>query len=342
MVFMASDNTANVSREIMEALASANHGHAKSYGNDDYSHQLTGRFRELFEHEALLVFPVFNGSAANCLGLASLLRPYESVITYSNSHIEQDECGMPEFFTGSKLLKVAGEAGKISPDAIVDMLVVAKNSGVHHTRPKAISITQSTEAGTVYTPQEISVISAIAKANGLYLHMDGARFANALVHLGCSPAEISWKAGVDVMAFGGTKNGAMLAEVVIFFNPELARDFNYIQKRSGQLASKQRYLAIQMLALLEKDLWLHNARHANRMAALLANELANIPECRPLLPVEANSVFVEMPKKLADELLAKGHYFYKWPLMGKDTYRLVTSFATTPEEVDEFVSDGKK
>ena len=339
MTFLASDNTSAASTEIIEAIKLANDGHAKAYGADHYTEKLTAKFREVFEHPELTVYPVFNGSAANCLGLASLIRPYEAIIAHQHSHLEQDECGMPEFFTGGKILKTAGENGKIDPAQAQSIIALAHANGIHHSRPKVISITQSTEFGTTYKADEIAALSTLAKNHNLLLHMDGARFANAVANSGYKPANISWKAGVDVMSFGGTKNGALLAEAIIFFKPELARDFERIRKRAGQLASKQRFISAQLLALLEENLWIKNAAHANAMAARLGHGLLKIPHISILNTIEANSLFVQMPPNIAKALLEKGHYFYDWPVLGNTIYRLVTSFSTTTAEIDEFLDD---
>jgi threonine aldolase len=322
----------------MEALQRANTGQATSYGADDLTAQMQEKMREVFAHPTLRVFPVFNGSAANCAGLAHLVQPYEAILSHTHSHIQQDECGMPEFFTRAKNLGVGGEQGKICLDEVQRIVDIAGNSGVHHVRPKVISITESTEAGTVYSVEEVKAVAAVARRHALYLHMDGARFANAVARLGCTPAEITWQAGVDVLSFGGTKNGAMLAEAVIFFDEGLADSFDYRRKQVGQLASKQRYISAQLLALLEGEHWLQNARHANGMAERLAKGLA---ECgiMPLFPVQANALFVRFPDALFAYLRECGHYFYRWELLGEDVYRLVTSFATTEQEVEGFVRD---
>jgi threonine aldolase len=339
MAFFASDNTSAVSPEIMTALEKANKGYTQAYGADYYTTRLTKRFREIFEHPDLLVFPVFNGSAANGAALASIVRPYQAVICHKHSHLQQDECGLPELFTGGKLLGVGGEGGKINLDEAAALFSMAKDSGVHHALPKAISISQSTESGTVYLPEEIKKISTWAKKHKVSLHMDGARFANAVASLGCLPADISWKAGVDVLSFGGTKNGAMMAEAIIFFKPELAEDFPYIRKRCGQLASKQRYISAQLLALMENGLWLKNAFTSNTMARLLKQRLEALDEIKLLASVEANAVFVEMSKAMAEKLMEKGHHFCDWPLLGENAYRLVTSFTTTQEDVENFIKD---
>ena len=339
MVFLASDNTSGVSPAIMTAMQAANHGDAKSYGADTHTAELTQHMRELFSHPDLLVYPVFNGSAANCLALAGVVRSHEAIIAHEQSHIENDECGMPEFFTGAKLLTAGGANGKLEPAHAERVIKLAACGGVHHSRPRVISITQSSEMGTVYTPQEILALSQLAKLHNLLFHMDGARFANAVATIGCHPADISWKCGIDIMSFGGTKNGAMIAEAVVFFNPALAGDFGHMRKRAGQLASKQRFIAAQLIALIKNNLWLENAAHANDMAERIANALMTLPGIEILLPREANALFVRLPKPVADALLAKGHYFYDWPIQGPDVYRLVTSFSSAPAEIDEFIKD---
>lgn len=339
MAYLASDNTAAVHPAVLEALATVNQHHAKSYGADEITMQMNQKFREVFHCPHLLAYPVFNGSAANCLGLAAIMRPFEAVITHSQSHLQQDECGMPEFFTGGKILVAEGVNGKVTPESVQRIVDVAKAHGVHHSRPRVISIAQSTESGTIYTPEEIRALSHVAKQHGLLLHMDGARFANAVASLGCSPADITWKAGVDVMSFGATKNGAMLAEAIVFFHPETAPDFEPMRKRAGQLASKQRYISAQLLAMFNNDLWLKNAAHANDMAARLAGGLANISAVKCVYTPQANALFVQMPQAMVRQLWDKGHYFYDWPLPEGDVYRLVTGFTTTEEEIDQFVAD---
>lgn len=339
MAFFASDNTSHVCPEVMAAMTRANEGSVKAYGADPYTETMRQHFADVFARNDIVVFPTFNGSAANCTALAAIMKPHEAIIAHKHSHIEQDECGMPEFFTGAKILTVGGEHGKIDLDEAAQFIARAQAGGMHHVRPRVISITQSTEFGTVYTPDDIARISAFARENGLLLHMDGARFANAAAHLGCNAADISWRVGVDVMSFGGTKNGAMIAEAIVFFTPALATDMDHIRKRAGQLASKQRYIAAQLSALLTDGLWLKNAAHANAMARLLAEKLASTPYATPMNAVEANSAFIQMPRAMAEHLHACGHYFYHWPTLGDGTYRLVTSFATTAEEVSQFATD---
>lgn len=339
MVFLASDNTSGVTPAIMQAMAQANGGDARSYGGDELTVRLTQRMRELFSHPDLLVYPVFNGSAANCLALAGVVRSHEAIVAHAMSHIENDECGMPEFFTGAKLLTAGGDNGKLEPAQTERVIRLAAGGGVHHSRPRVISITQSTESGTLYSPAEIAALAQLARSYELLLHMDGARFANAVAALGCSPADISWKCGVDIMSFGGTKNGAMIAEAVVFFNPSLAGDFGHMRKRAGQLASKQRFIAAQLIALIEKGHWLENASHANDMAERLAAGLSQLPGVDLLFPREANAVFICMPQEVAKGLLDKGHYFYEWPGLGENAYRLLTSFSTSAADIDMFLAD---
>ncbi len=341
MTYLASDNTSGVCPEIMAALAAANIGHAKSYGDDDYTHALTASFRTFFAHDELEMFPVFNGSAANCLGLAGAMKPFESIICHAHSHIQQDECGMPVFFTGGMMIGLDSDDGKISPIQLQTALKQASNRGVHHSRPRILSITQATEFGTIYELAEIAELTKIAREYGLIVHMDGARFANALVTLKSTPALMTWQNGVDILSFGGTKNGAMLAEAVVVFNPKLAVDLPHLRKRAGQLASKQRYISVQLLALLQDDLWRKNATNANVMAQMLANEMAKIAGVKILFPVQANEVFLHMQPELAQKLLDCGHYFYGWRELGDDIYRLVTNWSSTHDEIMQFVDDAK-
>lgn len=340
MANLSSDTAAAIHPAVLEAICKANQGYAPAYGNDQPSAELTLRLRQVFAHDALLAFPVFNGSAANATALASLIRPYQSAIAHAQSHLVQSECGMNELFSGGTLALVGGAGGKLSASEIGAHLRFALGHVPHSPRPAALSFAQSTEAGTVYQPQEIRALAALVKPHGLRLHMDGARLGNAVARLGCTPAEITWQAGVDVLSLGGTKNGAMLAEAVVFFDPALADDFVYIRKRAGQLPTKQRYMAAQFLALLADDLWLKNAAHANAMADRLAAGMRTAG-LRLLMPVEANAVFAELPTALAARLRQRGHVFYNWPTFGENAYRLITSFSTTAAEIDQFLADCK-
>ena len=338
----ASDNTAPACPEVMEALARANEGNVGSYGADPITAQLTTRLREIFETD-LAVYPVATGTAANALALATLVHPYGAVLCYDEAHIATDECGAPEFYMGgAKLVTLPSRTGRITAMQVETAMARAIGGGVHHVLPEAVSITQATEWGTVYSAEQIGDVGAACRRRGLHLHMDGARFANALVTLGCTPAEITWKAGVDVLSFGATKNGAMAAEAVIFFNASLAAGFERRRKRAGQLWSKLRYLSAQLNGYLENDAWLRNARHANAMATKLADGLAALPGCRLVHSAQANELFVAMPDDWIDALQAKGAVFYRWidvPGENLPIIRLVTSFRTTPEEVDRFLAE---
>src|SRR5438477_3528394 len=296
----ASDNTAGICPEVLAALEEANHGEAVSYGDDEWTDRVRELVRDVFETDCD-AYLVFNGTAANALALAQLCQPFHSVVCHDHAHIQTDECGAPEFFTrGSKLLLVGGDAGKI--DINEADAVIACQPEVHAHKPRVISITQATESGTVYARDEIAAVAELARKREMFLHMDGARFANAIASLGCSPKEITWKIGVDVLCFGGTKNGAAAGELVIFFKKELSQEFDYRLKQAGQLASKTRFLAAQWLGLLNNDVWLRNARHANMMASKLADRLSADLKINILLPVEANALFVRMPEQLAHDL----------------------------------------
>ncbi len=338
----ASDNTAPVCPEIMRALERANQGVVPSYGADPITAELTARMRDVFERADLAVYPVGTGTAANALALATLVRPYGAVLCYEEAHIATDECGAPEFYMGgAKLVTLPSRDGRITPAQIEAAMSRAQDGGVHHVLPEAVSITQSTEWGTVYDPDRIASIGHACRARGLKLHMDGARFANALVHLGCTPADLTWRAGVDVLSFGATKNGALAAEAVVFFDPALAAGFERRRKRAGQLWSKLRFLSAQLTAYLDGDLWLRNAAHANAMAARLAGGLSALPRTRLVQDVQANEVFVALPERLIAALEAEGARFYRW--IGVDgvsepVIRLVTSFQTGADEVERFLA----
>jgi len=326
-----SDNTWGVSPAVMAALAAANHGTDSSYGADAISERVTRRFCDLFERE-VAVFPVATGTAANVLALAALTPPWGVIYCHEDAHIAVDECGAPEFYTGgAQLARLAGADGKLTPTALEARVTGA--GVVHHTQPAAISLSQATEAGTVYPPSEIGAIAEIARRHKLGLHVDGARFANAIATLKCSPADLTWRAGVNALSFGATKNGAMAAEAVIVFDPARATDLGFRRKRGGHLFSKMRFLSAQLDAYLADDLWLANARHANAMAAQIGAGLAKLPGVRLRHPVQANEVFVELPDATIRALETQGFRFYRW---GGDTatcLRLVTSFATKAEDV---------
>jgi len=333
----SSDNVSGISPEIMAALVAANHGAALPYGNDEYTKRLEAKFSELFDTD-VTVLTVATGSAANSLALSVMTPPFGAIYCHAESHINLDECGAPEFYTGgAKLVTLPGSHGKISAD---DLAVALKKAGagvVHHVQPAAVSITQATEAGTIYKADEIQRIAVVTRADNLSLHMDGARFANAVVSLGCKPADITWRAGVDVLSFGATKNGAMAAEAVVFFKRELAETFAFRRKRSGHLFSKMRFLSAQLEAYITDDLWLKNAVHANQMAAKLADGLTSLPGVKLCHPVEVNEIFIQLPEVAIQKLFAEGFQFYRWDGEDSTTLRLVTAFNTKEEDVNAFI-----
>lgn len=331
----ASDNTLGICPEALIALQEANHGAAESYGDDEWMRRLRDSVRDVFETDCE-TYLVFNGTAANALALAQLCQPFHSVVCHQQAHIQTDECGAPEFFSGgSKLLLVNGAGGKIDLKEVES--VIARQPELHAHKPRLISITQSTELGTVYTPREIDAIAAFAKKREMFLQMDGARFANAVAALKCAPREISWQRGVDVLCFGGTKNGLAAGELVIFFKKELARDFDYRMKQAGQLASKMRFLAAPWLGLFRNSVWLSNANHANTMARRLSERLGHDAKLETVFPVEANAVFIRLTGALVARLHERGWHFYKF--VEPDVYRLMCSWATSDAEIDRLVTD---
>jgi threonine aldolase len=331
----ASDNTAPICPEAWAALQEANTDYATAYGEDRWTARVCDRIREIFETDCDVYF-VFTGTAANALALAQLRRSFRSIICHQTAHIQTDECGAPEFFTGgSKLLLVGGGNGKIDNGQTKGLL--ARANELHSHKPGAISISQATEFGTVYTREEIATITDIARANQLLLHMDGARFANAVASLNCAPRTITWEVGVDVLCFGGTKNGTAAGELVIFFNKEVSREFDYRVKQAGQLGSKMRFLAASWMGLLMGDVWLRNAQHANRAARQLARRLQSVPKIEVVFPVEANAVFVRLDDQVARGIQAGGWRFYKF--IEPDVYRLVGAGATTESDIGDFIRD---
>jgi threonine aldolase len=332
----ASDNTAGVCPEAMEAFVRANEtGHEVSYGEDSWTHQVCDRLRAVFETDCEVFF-VFNGTAANALVLASLCRSYHSVICHEKAHIETDECGAPEFFSGgAKLLTASGADGKLTPDAVEKL--ATQRSDIHYPKPKAVSLTQATEVGTVYTVSEVQAIAEVAQRHNLSIHMDGARFANAVASLSVSPADITWRAGVDVLVFGGTKNGLPVGEAVVFFNKALAEDFAYRAKQAGQLASKMRFISAPWLGVLADDVWLSYARHANAMAQRLYHRVKDLSGAEVLFAPEANGVFVELPKAVREGLRARGWLFYTF--IGEGGCRFMCSWDLLPETVDRLADD---
>lgn len=331
----ASDNYAGIVPEAWAALEEANRDHAPAYGNDPWTQKAADMIREVFETPCEVFF-VFNGTAANSLSLAHCCQSYHSVLCHEVAHIEKDECGAPEFFAnGSKLLLISGENGKLSPVGIEE--AVLRRNDIHYPKPRVVSLTQATEVGTVYTPAEVRAVGAMAKKHGLRLHMDGARFANAVASLGVAPREITWQAGVDVLCFGGTKNGIHVGEAVVFFNRELAREFDYRAKQGGQLCSKMRFVSAPWVGVLRDGIWLRHANQANAMATLLHDLLSVIPGVRILFPREANSVFVEIPKTTIQSLYGRGWLFYNF--IGEGGCRLMCSWDTTEADVRTFAAD---
>ncbi len=327
----ASDNSAGMHPEILKALADANHGHVVSYGDDPYTRSAMAKFEEQFGPQ-IKVFFVFNGTAANVLSLTALTQSYHAVICTEPAHIYTDECGAPEKFTGCKLIPIPAPAGKLTLESVRS--VYHGIGDQHHVQPKVISITQATEMGTVYTAQEIRTLSSFAHAHDMFLHMDGARIANAAVSLGQSLGEATRQLGVDVLSFGGTKNGLMGAEAVVFFNEKLAENFLFVRKQGMQLASKMRFMAVQFEALLSDDLWRRNACRANQMAKLLETEVRKIPQVEMVYPVEANGVFVRLPPE-AIARVQERYFFYVWN-EEQSIVRWMCSFDTTEEDIREF------
>lgn len=331
----ASDNYAGICPEAWQAMHEANSGYASSYGDDPWTAKACASIREIFETDCEVFF-VFNGTAANSLALASLCRSYHSIICHESAHVETDECGAAEFFSnGTKILLVGGENGKISLDEIEH--TVKRRTDIHYPKPKVISITQSTELGAVYRPDEVAAVGELAKSLDLKLHMDGARFANAVAALNIAPKEITWKAGVDVLCFGGTKNGMAVSEAVVFFDRNLAAEFDYRCKQAGQLASKMRFLSAPWTGMLASGAWLKNAAHANRCAAILESRLTRIPGITLKFPREANAIFIEMPAELAEKLKKLGWKFYTF--IGAGGARFLCSWETTESEIDCLVAD---
>lgn len=343
----ASDNVVGASAPVLDALLRANEGAAPAYGADAVTARLESRFREVFEADDLAVFPVATGTAANALALAALVPPYGLCLCHEEAHVLEDECGAPEFFTGgAKLAGLPGAGAKLDPAAVARFLD-ALPVNVKQTPPAALSISQATECGLAYAPDEIARLAETARSRGLRLHMDGARFANALVYRGSTPAEMTWKSGVDVLSFGATKNGCLAAEAVVVFDPALAASLGYRRKRAGHLLSKQRFIAAQLGAYLADDHWLENAGRANVMAARLAEGLRVLPGVRLPWATEANEVFAVLPRRLDEALRRAGAVYHPWSgrslppgeAVAPDEVliRLVASFATTEAQVERFL-----
>jgi threonine aldolase len=330
----ASDNYAGICPEAWEAMQAANGGSAPAYGDDMWTQRAADAFRTLFETECEIFF-AFNGTAANSLALASLCQSYHSVICSSSAHVETDECGAPEFFSnGSKLLVAPTDDGKLTPEAV--RALATGRADIHFPKPRVVTITQPTETGQVYTVAEIEALSATCRELGLKLHMDGARFAHACAYLGCAPADLTWRAGVDVLCFGGTKNGMAVGEAVLFFDRALAEDFDYRCKQAGQLASKMRFLSAPWVGMLESGAWLRNAAHGNACAARLAAVIRDVPGLELMFPVEANGVFVRAPEPVLDGLRARGWRFYTFIGGGA---RFMFAWDAVPARVDQLAAD---
>ncbi|MFM1852094.1 MAG: hypothetical protein RIS54_1778 [Verrucomicrobiota bacterium] len=336
----ASDNTAGVCPEALAAVQAANPGHAPSYGDDAWTVRARDAISGVFETECTVHF-AFNGTMANALALSAACRSYQSVFCHEQAHIIVDECGAPEHFTGgSKLIGLRGAGAKVTPAALDTAAHLGH--GVHFHKAGAVSLTQSTELGTVYTPAEIAAIADVARRHGMAVHLDGARFANAAAALadrGATPADFTWRAGVDLLSFGGTKNGMLTTEAVVIFNPALATDFAFRVKQFGQLASKSRFAGAQWVAMLEDGVWLRHARHANTMARRLADGFSALPGCALSVPTEANGVFVSLPPAVVTGLEQRGWKFY--PFGDPGTYRFMCGWDTSPAAVAALLADAR-
>jgi threonine aldolase len=338
-VNLRSDNVAGIAPEILAAIEAANAGSAPSYGADPITARLQDTFSELFETRCF-VQPVATGTATNALALALIAPPYGAIYCSDVGHVHDSECGAGEFYTGgARIVPLAAAHGRLRPETLRAAL---RTAGIGHSgrvQPAALNLTQATERGTVYRPDELDALVEIARDYGLRVHMDGARFANAIAALGCAPADVTWRRGVDVLSFGATKNGAMGAEAVVVFKEELAEPLRFRARRGGQVFSKMRFISAQLEAYLQDGLWLRLARHANAMAARLAARLTGIPGIRLLHPVEINEIFAAMPPPLIERLLAAGFGLYD---RGGGEVRLVTAFSTTAEEIDAFVAAARR
>ena len=333
----ASDNNAGVHPQIIKAIKAANDGHVIAYGDDPFTARAIKQFQKHFGRDVAVYF-VFGGTGANVLGLKAITKSHQAIICAETAHVNVDECGAPENFTGCKLLSIPTTDGKLRVDLIKPLL---HGIGVeHHVQPSVITVSQATEMGTVYSKKELRTLAAFAHDNGMLLHVDGARIANAAVSLGVSLREITTDAGVDVLSFGGTKNGMMYGEAVVFFDPELAADFKYIRKQGMHLPSKMRFIAAQFETLLAGDLWRRGATHANQMAHLLASELAKLSQVKITQPVESNGVFAVIPRKHI-ATLQKKYFFYVWNEEISEV-RLMASFDTTEEDIRDFVKFVRK
>lgn len=339
-----SDNVTPAAPAVLDAVVQANMGPSMPYGNDPMTAQAAAAILAAFERapEAGEVHLLGTGTAANGLALAQVTPPFAAVVCHANAHVNTSECGGPELHSGgAKLLGLPGRQGKLIPEEVAAVIDRYSDGDPHHSPPRALSLTNATETGEVYTPDEVRALAEAAHAGGLAVHMDGARFANAVAAVGCAPADLTWRAGVDLMSFGGTKNGCIAAEAVVIFEPKIARDFKFRIKRAGHVWSKSRFVAAQYLGYLADGNWLRYAGHANAMAARLGEGLAAIPGCRLLFPVQANLLFLAMPAAVRARLRAAGYDFYDLPGMGADVVRLVAAHDTRAEDVDGFLATAR-
>jgi len=335
----ASDNYAGICPEALATMLEANRGHEVSYGDDSWTEKASNLLRDVFERDCEVFF-VFNGTSANSLSLASLCQSYHSILCHEMAHVEGSECGAPEFFAnGTKVLLLPGANGKIDPKSIEK--AVSKRTDIHYPKPRALSLTQATEVGTVYSLAELQELAEVARRFNLRIQMDGARFANAVVSLGLTPKELTWQAGVDVLCFGGTKNGLAVGEAVVFFDRELAREFDYRCKQGGQLASKMRFLSAPWVGMLQDGAWLRHAKHSNAMAQRLEAALRPLPGIQVSYSVDTNAVFARIPETVVEKMHERGWKFYTH-VGGWEDSRLMCSWDTTPEDVDGFAADLKE
>ena len=330
----ASDNYSGICPEVWKTMEVANQGHCPAYGDDEWTGKASDKFRELFDEDCEVFF-VFNGTAGNALSLASICQSYNSVISHRFAHVATDECGAPEFFSnGAKILVGEGKNGKLTPEIVTEL--ATKRSDLHFPKSKALSLTQATEVGTIYQPSELQAICGTAKEHGLKIHMDGARFANAVAATGYSPRELSVDWGIDILCFGGTKNGMAIGDAILFFDKSLSTEFQWRCKQAGQLASKMRYIAAPWVAMLQDETWLKNARHANEQAAYLEARLAEIEGVEINYPREINTLFVDIPLTIQEQLAGKGWRFYYFDGVG---VRFMCSWDTSRDQIDQFIAD---
>lgn len=335
---LASDNVTGASEEIIEAVARAARGSAAAYGGDEVTARLDKLFADLFETD-VTVFPLATGTAANSLALAAMTPPYGAIYCHEAAHIANDECNAPEFYTGgAKLVPLGGANGKLDAGALNAAIAGATPHGEHNAQPAALSLSQATELGGSYSLEEIAALTGTARRHGIGVHMDGARIANSVVHLGCSFADVTWRAGVDALSFGATKNGALGAEALVFFGGDAAARIPFLRKRGGHLLSKMRFISAQLEAYLTDDLWRRNAVHANAMAQELAAGLGAIPGARLLHPVEANELFIELPAAVLAGIRGAGHIMPPWGDGEGNAVRLVTAFDTNAAELETFIA----